>query len=114
MSICTTLYTLAENIERKQMTAVENHIISETRCKVPEAKGTVDDVELRNDDKLMRLLESMYGDAAKVRELSVADHKAVAGPFEKNNDTTFVDPLDCEKMQNVCMSLANVTTTISV
>lgn len=121
-------YTLAEAIERKQMMEVEKRIISETREKLCDKKDTLDEIERRNEDKLMRLLESMYGGAGKVRQLSPADHDAVAAPFKKNNDVAFVDPLDCEKMLrsledetdsflaqvDVCMSVANATTTINM
>ncbi len=69
----------------------------------------------------------MYG-SGKEHSLSSADHDAVAVPFKKANDPVLVDPLNCESMLkeleekvdnylaevDVCMSVANATTTIEV
>ncbi len=128
VTVANKTYTLAEAIERKQMMEVEKRIISETRAKLADKKSTLEAIERRNEDKLMRLLESMYGGAGKARQLSAADHEAVAGPFKKNNDVALVDPLDCEKLLrsledevdsflaevDVCMSVANATTVINL
>jgi len=128
VSVAGKTYTLAEAIERKQMMEVEKTIISSTREKLAMKKDILEDIERRNEDKLMRLLESMYGGAGKVRQLSAADQEAVSAPFKKNNDVALVDPLDCENMLrsledetdsflaevDVCMSIANATTHITL
>lgn len=128
VTVCGKQYTLAEAIERKQMMEVEKRIVETTRYKLTLVQDRVDEIERRNDDKLMRLLESMYGGAANARQLTAADHEAVSGPFKKNNDAVLVDPLSCEKMLrdledetdeflaevDVCMSVANATTSITL
>ncbi len=121
-------YTLAEAIEHKRMMEVEKRIISETWVKLSFTKASLDAIERHNEEKLMRLLESMYGGAEKARQPSAADHEAVAAPFKKNKDVVLVDPLDCEKLLqsleaetdsflaevDVCMSVANATTVINL
>lgn len=123
VDVCGEQYTLAEAIKRRQMMKVERNIIAETMEKLSKVKFEVEEIERRNEAKLIHVRWS-----SKVRQLTAADHDTVAVPLKKNNDTSLVDPLSCEKMLtkfeyitdpfladvDVCMSVANATTTISV
>lgn len=121
-------YTLAEAIENKNMMEREKEIVHKTLRKVAREKHVIEDIKEKNNSKLMKLLESMYGRSGKEHSLSTSDYDAVAVPFKKANDPDFVDPLNCEKMLkdledkadtflaevDVCLSIANATTTIHV
>lgn len=128
VTICGEEYTLAEAIENKNMMEKEKDIVRATLWKVSEKKSVMDDIQEKNNAKLMKLLESMYGRSGKEHSLSTSDYDAVAVPFKKANEPEFVDPLNCEKMLNelkekadsflaevdVSLSIANATTTIHV
>lgn len=126
--ICGKDYTLAEAIEQKQMMDMDKYIIDSTRAKFASVTSMMGVIEPKNDSKLQKLLESVYGSAGKERLITEDGHDAVATPFRKANNPTLVNPLDCEKMLqkvdedierflvevDVCLSVANATNSITI
>lgn len=119
-------YTIAEAIEQKNAMKSEQEIVTSTRRKLADAVAEVDRINSANKDKLLKLLEAMY--AKRESQVSADDQDAVAKPFNEANEARLVDPVEMDKALSemedkidrfladvdVCLSVANATTSISV
>jgi len=118
--------TIAEAIERKGMLDIEQLIVRKIRAKLYAAQGKVDAHNREMEGKLLKLLETTY--AKKDAQLSKEDYERISKPFYESNEMHLVDPLNCEKTVqkmedayekfqaevDVCLSIANATTEITI
>lgn len=116
--------TIAEAIERKNMSDVEQKICFKAREKLVEVQFRIDEHNLMLQDKVSDLLQSAY--SKREGQLSKEDYDRIAKPFLENNEAKLVDPLNLkssvEKMEekyekflsevDVCLSVVNAKTEI--